>query len=317
MSKTDERRCPACDSADGRERGTKNGIVLRACDGCGTLYAARTGGAFDYDGYYDEANLSVPDFIGARLDEIFASFAPYRRTNRLLDIGCGAGSLLEAARRAGWEAHGTEVSAPAVEHARAAGFEVFCGDLADAPYPEGHFDVVTASEILEHLPEPRALVREAARVLRPGGLFWATTPHGRGLSARLLGTGWSAISPPEHMQLFSLRGARRMLGGAGFSKPRVTSRGCDPFEVIRALRSRRHAESQNGGPARETPNGAHAHADERAATTVGEGGARVASAYRLNAALMSNGATRVAKHAVNAALGAARLGDSIKIWAEK
>ncbi|MDQ3806315.1 MAG: class I SAM-dependent methyltransferase, partial [Acidobacteriota bacterium] len=104
-----ERRCPACAGEGGVERGAKNGIAVVVCRGCGTLYApAPPAAAYDYDGYYGDANLSVPDFIGVRLDEIFASFAPYRRTGRLLDIGCGAGSLLEAARRAGWEAAGTE-----------------------------------------------------------------------------------------------------------------------------------------------------------------------------------------------------------------
>ena len=101
-----ERCCPACGAGERDERGLKNGLRVGACRGCGTLYARGAGGdeadaACDYDAYYHEANLSVPDFIGARLDEIFASFAPYRRTGRLLDVGCGAGSLLEAARRAG------------------------------------------------------------------------------------------------------------------------------------------------------------------------------------------------------------------------
>ena len=177
--RTGERRCPACAGVETLPRGAKNGVPLAECRACATLYAASSPAAagFDYDGYYDEANLSVPDFVGARLDEIFASFAPYRRTNRLLDIGCGAGSLLEAARRAGWEAHGTEVSRPAVEHARRAGFEVFCGDLSAAPFPEGHFDVVTASEILEHLPDPRVLLAEVARVLRPGGHAVVSIPN--------------------------------------------------------------------------------------------------------------------------------------------
>lgn len=301
-----ERRCPACAGEVGVGRGAKNGVALAECRACATLYAEAAPAALDYDGYYDEANLSVPDFIGARLDEIFASFAPYRRTGRLLDIGCGAGSLLEAARRAGWEAAGTEVSRPAVEHARRAGFEVFCGDLAAAPFPAGHFDVVTASEILEHLADPQAMIRGVARVLRPGGLFWATTPHGRGVSARLLGLRWSVVSPPEHLQLFSLGGLRGMLREAGFRRPRVTSRGCDPFEVWRALRAARAA--GGAGAAGAPPDAQPAR---------GEGGIRVESAYRLNAALMSNGATRAAKAALNAALGAARLGDSIKVWAEK
>jgi SAM-dependent methyltransferase len=322
-----ERRCPACAGVETVERGAKNGVPLAECRACATLYAAAgpAAGGFDYDGYYDESNLSVPDFVGARLDEIFASFAPYRRTGRLLDIGCGAGSLLEAARRAGWEAHGTEVSRPAVEHARRAGFEVFCGDLSEAPFPEGHFDVVTASEILEHLDDPRAMLGGVARVLRPGGLFWATTPHARGLTARLLGLRWSAVSPPEHLQLFSVGGLRGMLREAGFRRPRVTTRGCDPFEVWRVLRRQRAsngtAAAHNGaagqaGTAEQSGGAVQASAADPVPAG-GEGSVRVASAYRLNAALMSNGATRAAKTALNAALGATRLGDSLKVWAEK
>jgi hypothetical protein len=94
-----------------------------------------------------------------------------------------------------------------------------------------------------------------------------------------------------------------MLAEAGFRRPRVTSRGCDPFEVWRALRGPRAA-AQHG-------------ASGGAAAAGGEGNARVARAYSLNAAIMSNGATRAAKAALNAALGAARLGDSIRIRAEK
>ena len=233
----EERLCPACGAESGAARGIKNGIALRACGACGTLYAlTATGASYDYDGYYDDTNLSVPDFISRRLNEIFAGFAPYRQTGRLLDIGCGAGTILEAARRTGWEAEGTEVSRTAVEHAGRAGFKVFHGDLVEARYPEGHFDVVTLSELLEHLTEPRSMLAEVARVLRPGGLLWATTPHARGLSARVLGTGWSVVSPPEHLQLFSLGGVRRMLREAGFRRASVTARGSNPAELWRALR---------------------------------------------------------------------------------
>lgn len=308
------RVCPACEAGGGRARGEKNGHALDVCGACGTLYAHRTGDApLDYDGYYGESNLSVPEFIGARLDEIFAAFEPRRKTNRLLDVGCGAGTILQAARRAGWEAEGLEVSRPAAEHVRAEGFKVFCGELAEARYPDGHFDVVTASEVLEHLSDPAPLLEEVARILRPGGLFWATTPHGRGLSARMLGLDWSTICPPEHLQLFSLSGARRMVERAGFRRVRVTSRGCNPLEIWRALKSR--------------GNGANAHTskDEAAAKSPdaqeeragGEGFDRVATGYRLNEAMLKNPATRALKSAVNAALGATRLGDSIRIWAEK
>jgi 2-polyprenyl-3-methyl-5-hydroxy-6-metoxy-1,4-benzoquinol methylase len=59
-------------------------------------------------------------------------------------------------------------------------------------------------EVLEHAREPRTLIRAARQLLRPGGSFYVTTPHARGLSERLLGMKWSVVSPPEHLQLFSI-----------------------------------------------------------------------------------------------------------------
>ncbi len=54
----------------------------------------------------------------------------------------------------------------------------------EAAFPSEHFDVITAAELVEHLCDPQALLHEVARILRPGGLFWMTTPHARGLSGR-------------------------------------------------------------------------------------------------------------------------------------
>lgn len=337
-----ERCCPACGAGERDERGLKNGLRVGACRGCGTLYARGAGSgegaeeSCDYDAYYHEANLSVPPFIERRLDEIIADFAPYRRTGRLLDIGCGAGTLLSAARRAGWDAAGTEVSRPAVEHVRREGFEVFAGELHEARFPAGHFDVVTASEILEHLPDPRVLLAEVARILRPGGLFWGTTPHGRGLSARALGVEWSTVSPPEHLQLFSLGGLRRLLTSAGFNRARVITQGFNHYEVRHALLKKRRRQGDAKAATTNGANGANVSGtatlkhgdgpstepvkhDEGAAVKHEEGAVfdRVQSAYQLNEALMSSRAGRLTKAALNGVLSAARLGDSIKIWAIK
>lgn len=299
------RNCPGCGSAAGDHRGRKGGFPLSSCRGCGTLYVAelpRAEAAHDYDGYYGEGNLNVPEFIERRLDEIVAGFEAYRRGGRLLDVGCGAGTFLRAAARAGWEAEGVEVSEPAAEHNRAAGFEVFNGELAEARYPEGRFDVVIASEVLEHVAEPREMLREILRVMRPGGLLWATTPNGRGLSALALGLGWSAVAPPEHLHLFSRGAAESLLRELGFVRARVVTEGFNPFELVRALRH---------GPAPP----AHAAAAESAPQ--GAGDDRVRTGYELNAFLNEGGARRAAKEFANGALRLCRLGDSLKIRAEK
>lgn len=294
-----EARCVACGAAGGARRGEKNGFRVISCRGCGTLYTSRVAGpegGHDYDSYYGEENLSVPDFINARLDEIVADFAPYRRGGRLLDVGFGAGALLEAARRAGWTAAGVEVSRTACEHVRARGFEVFCGELSEAAYPNGHFDVVTASEVLEHVADPRSLLRDIARVVRPGGLLWMTTPHGRGVSSRALGVGWSVVSPPEHLQLFSTRSIRALLADAGFRKVRLATHGVNPSELLSALRRGGKVDAQGAG---------------------GEGCRRVEDSYALNEAMSRSPARRALKNALNAALNASRLGDSLKVWAER
>lgn len=125
------RLCPGCSSTSSRRRGQKNGFDVFACSDCGTsftLHLPSTEDAQDYDAYYSPANLTTPVFVGKRLDEIAASFLPYRQSNRLLDVGFGAGDLLQASVRAGWGAEGIEVSHPAVMHAQSLGLKVFQGE---------------------------------------------------------------------------------------------------------------------------------------------------------------------------------------------
>jgi SAM-dependent methyltransferase len=300
-AKVSERKCPACGGQTGHDQGQKNSFLLLSCDTCSTLYTAQStevGHRQDYDGYYTSTNLTVPSFIDKRLDEIVATFDSYRQNNRLLDVGCGAGSVLEAAARANWEAFGLEVSQSAIQHLRSRGFEVFHGELDQADYPDGYFDVVVASELLEHLPNPRALLTSISRILRPGGLFWATTPHGRGISARILGVKWTTVCPPEHLQLFSVTGIKTLLSSSGFSHINVATHGTNPFEIVYAMRHRASSPTENGN---EPPTNFN----------------RVDSSYQLNQFLSERPFRRFVKATLNGVLNAGRIGDSLKIRAER
>lgn len=287
---TEPRPCPGCGASAARDAGAKDGHALVRCRGCGTLFTAllpTSESLHEYYGqYYGDSNLSVPEFVTRRLDDIVAGFAAHRQTNRLLDVGCGAATLLEAARRAGWETEGTEVSEAAVMNARGRGFTVFFGGLAEAQLPPARFDVVTVVEVLEHLLDPLSLLHEVRRILRPGGLVWATTPHGRGISARLLRSAWSVVSPPEHIQLFSARGVRALFHRAGFSEVRIAAHGVNPVEIVRHFRGDEVMPSQ-----------------------------RVESAYALNERLSASRSRRAVKAAANSLLSMLRLGDSLKVSA--
>lgn len=291
-----QRACVACGSARSRPLGVKNEFDVVTCLECDSVYTPYspwyTSSDF-YAGFYLNADeLSPPAFVNERLEEITAEFSGYRKNNRLLDIGCGAGNLLQAARRNGWNAQGLDVSAGAVKHVRGLGFDVFEGELQDAAFPSQHFDVITAAELLEHLVDPRPLLNEVARILRPGGLFWTTTPHARGLSGRLLGLDWRCVWPPEHLQLFSIRGLTKLLREAGFRELRIRTTGGNPIEIFHAM-----------GGAKSAPKTVDQHFD------------RVTTSYRLNESMMKSRSRRALKNTVNGLLNLSRLGDSLKVFA--
>jgi SAM-dependent methyltransferase len=291
------RVCVACGSSDAQPLGVKNELNIVSCRKCSTVYTPYSpwySSEYYYVSYYPEPSLSPPAFVQTRLEEITLEFSPYRQTNRLLDIGCGAGNLLQAARKNGWNCQGLDVAPSAVKHVRELGFEVFQGELRDARLPSQQYDVITAAELLEHVPEPRLLLQEVARLLRPGGLFWTTTPHARGLSARVLGLKWRCVWPPEHLQLFSAGGLKTLLRDVGFRDIRVKTTGGNPIEIFHAL-----------GKKKDAPKTVDQHFD------------RVLTGYQLNESLMKSRPRRVLKDVVNGMLNISRLGDSLKIFATR
>src|SRR5207249_2046966 len=108
----------------------------------------------------------------AENDDLIAAFerlAPAR--GALLEVGCAAGFLLQRARAGGWSVRGVELSAEAVARARALGLDVYHGDLLGAGLPATSVDLVYMGDVLEHVPDCRAVVDEVARLLRSSGLL--------------------------------------------------------------------------------------------------------------------------------------------------
>jgi SAM-dependent methyltransferase len=265
---------------------------MRDCRICRTVFTAFLPApeeGHDYRDYYDADNLEPPAFVRRRLDELVSAFEDDRRLNRWLDVGFGAGELMNAAAAHGWQVVGTEVSPRPLEVLSEAGYEVHLGELGDSGLSEEDFDVVSLIEVLEHVRDPGGLLDAASERLRPGGRLWVTTPHSRGISARLLRTRWSVMSPPEHLQLFSVAGLRLALGRAGMVDCAIRIHAVNPYELLCAMRTR------SGGGDFD----------------------RVETSYRLNESLSEGRGGRLAKAVVNAVLNALRLGDSIKVIARR
>jgi SAM-dependent methyltransferase len=118
-------------------------------------------------------------FVGRR--QLFAreiSRLKLAKSAPVLDIGTSTGSNLRLLADLGFaRASGLEVSEDAIRYCRAKGFAgLCCGDVCDLPFAGASFDLVLATDILEHVEEDQRAIGEIARVLRPGGRALITVP---------------------------------------------------------------------------------------------------------------------------------------------
>lgn len=139
------------------------------------------------------------------------------RPGRLLDLGCGKGFFLKHVVDAGIECRGIELSDTAADYAtKELKLDVIQGSIHDRRDDLGKFDCVTMWGVIEHLPDPVAVLRDAAYVLRPGGHIFVKTGIGDDWLDRLLPGVNQWYDPPQHLFVFSSTGLSRCLDEAGF-----------------------------------------------------------------------------------------------------
>lgn len=147
--------------------------------------------------------------------ELVSRFCP--APARLLDVGSGAGCFLAAAYQEGFDVSGLEPSAACVRlvEERLPAARMVHGTIEDATIAPGSYDVVTLWDVLEHLPDPRAIVRRIATWLAPGGALVLQLPDGGSLPARIFGRRWPLLLR-EHLTYFDEATMTRLLTEEGY-----------------------------------------------------------------------------------------------------
>lgn len=190
------------------------------CAGCGLVFTnPRPTPEALLAGYAENEDPDYESERDARCMNAHMSLAVLRRHapgGRLLEIGCAQGFFLNAAR-VSYDVRGVEPSRSAREYAAGAlKLDVPAATMEEARFPDASFDVVAMIDVIEHLADPLGALREAARVLRPGGVLYLVTPDIDSLSAKLLRGRWWGLRP-AHVYYFSRATMAGMLKEAGFT----------------------------------------------------------------------------------------------------
>jgi len=132
------------------------------------------------DSYYRQ-NEAYAEHLANWNPALYAKYAdtlqPPKTGARVLDVGCGVGQVVARLQEAGFEAYGVDVSEPNIERARKVSEHCRLYDGKKLPFPDRHFASAGALNVLEHVDEPEAFIRELTRVVEVGGRVVLSSPN--------------------------------------------------------------------------------------------------------------------------------------------
>src|SRR5258707_8278971 len=209
--------CPACGEASRKTAIEKYGrYELLGCDACGLQYwePLEMPDARWYEQMYGGRDEKLLPLEPGHKYFLADTLAP--RGGKLLDIGCGTGNLLAAAREAGYDVTGIELDRNAARFAKEQlGLQNIL-PLSISEFAEQHkgerFDVVTFFEVLEHQAAPVEFLQKVKACVKPGGVIALSVPN----RERWL-TGADVLDyPPNHFLRWNADALRKCLGSQGF-----------------------------------------------------------------------------------------------------
>lgn len=194
---------------------------LVRCRRCGFQYVnPRLAADLIFSGYTEGDDPTYVSQLEARERTFAEALGEIERNapqkGRLLDIGTAAGAFVAAARDRGWQAEGCEPNKWLAEWGTSHyGITIRQGSVFDQPYEPASFDVITLWDVIEHTPDPRAVLEHCRTLLKPGGVLVVNYPDIGSWIARVLGRRWLFLTS-VHLYYFDRRTIRMILERTGY-----------------------------------------------------------------------------------------------------
>jgi 2-polyprenyl-3-methyl-5-hydroxy-6-metoxy-1,4-benzoquinol methylase len=229
-----EPQCPSCGSAALRDRGkipdahrfagirlnhALPGGHLYHCIGCHLHFRHPRLGQEEMDHWYRQAQpeewsapLSLRTDCGIATRWIHGAMS----AGKVLDIGCFRGDFLISLGPS-YDSYGIEINGAAADIARSREIKVIGRDFGDLAGHEGKFDVITAIDVIEHVPDPLAMLRTMGQALRPGGVGIVSTGNTSAWSWRMMGSRYWYCAFAEHIAFINPPWCRRAADKLGLT----------------------------------------------------------------------------------------------------
>lgn len=158
-------------------------------------------------------------YVKPERQKIYHMYLEGVKPGKLLEVGCGNGTLLGRFKALGWDVQGQDVS----NYSAALASEtykvpVYTGSLKNADFAAASYDAIVMSHVIEHVVDPIELLTECYRILKPKGILMITTPNILSYGHQCFKSYWIPLDPPRHLHLFSEKTLQIVAAKAGFTQ---------------------------------------------------------------------------------------------------
>ena len=164
-----------------------------------------------YAGYYGSRHGITAKLCLKRRMALVTKMMGQGQGRRLLDVGCGEGSFLQAAHDLGWQVTGTEINP---DPARCIGLNVF--ESLEECAARGPFSCITLWHSLEHMTDPRGVIAKIRQLVADDGIILIAVPDFEGLQSKTFRQSWLHLDVPRHLYHFTATSIDRMLNQSEF-----------------------------------------------------------------------------------------------------
>lgn len=219
------RECPLCNETNGELLFVKEGFPHIRCDSCEMVYVSpilKTDSLkmlyINEDTYTGVLENDLQIHMDTLKFDLFLDLIEeqYPKKGKLLDIGCGPGLFLSRARLRGWEVTGCEVNKACIEQLKSADIPVIDRPIEEYALDDESFQCIALLTVLEHIPEPKELLKKVRKNLVRGGILAILVPNINALANRILHEKSPTFSGDMHINHFSDSTLARMLHETGF-----------------------------------------------------------------------------------------------------